>query len=249
MRARSQVQLLVVMPVFNEQASVRKVVLEWFHELENWTEDFIFLALDDGSADASPVLLKRLKRQLGSRMQVVRHKNRGHGQTCLAGYREAVRRGIPWILQIDSDGQCDPQYFFRLWRLRESADVIYGRRKCREDGWRRKLASIILRGFLRLASGVDCADANVPYRLMRAQCVVPCLDRIPSNFFLANVALAVLLRTAQVRQMLVPIRFRERYGGEPAVPLSKFWNKACELYGNLKSLKSSASPKSGHARH
>jgi len=29
---------MIVMPVYNEQASVRKVVCEWFAEVENWTE-------------------------------------------------------------------------------------------------------------------------------------------------------------------------------------------------------------------
>ena len=39
-------ELLVVMPVYNEQASVRKVAMEFFEEIENWTERFVFLALD-----------------------------------------------------------------------------------------------------------------------------------------------------------------------------------------------------------
>ena len=29
--------LMIVMPVYNEQASVRKVVMEWFQEVENGT--------------------------------------------------------------------------------------------------------------------------------------------------------------------------------------------------------------------
>lgn len=33
-------ELILVMPVFNEQASVRKVVMEWFQEIQNWTKDF-----------------------------------------------------------------------------------------------------------------------------------------------------------------------------------------------------------------
>ena len=31
-------ELAIILPVYNEQASVRKVVLEWFQEIENWTE-------------------------------------------------------------------------------------------------------------------------------------------------------------------------------------------------------------------
>ncbi len=230
-------ELMIVMPVFNEQASVRKVVAEWFAEIENWTEDFVFLAIDDGSEDATPKLLARLQEQLGPRLEVHRHGNRGHGQSCLAGYRLAVERGVPWVFQIDSDGQCDPQFFFRFWRLRTGADAIYGRRRRREDGWRRVLASALLAMVLLAVSRTRCTDANVPYRLMRTSVLHEALVRVPPDFFLGNVALAVLLRRQPgVRHAAVPIRFRERYGGEPSVPMARFGARALELIAQLRTL-------------
>lgn len=228
---------MIVMPVYNEQASVRKVVLEWFHEIENWTENFVFLAIDDGSTDGTLALLSRLREILGPRLEIMTHTNRGHGQSCLAGYREAVRRGIPYIFQIDSDGQCDPQFFFRLWRMRDHCDVIYGWRKQRDDGWRRVLASLILRLFILIFFRCWCVDSNVPYRLMRAEKIATCLDRIPGEFNLANIGMAVLLRRdAACRHGQVPIHFRERYGGEPSVRLSLFGRKALELYRDIRNL-------------
>jgi dolichol-phosphate mannosyltransferase len=228
---------MIVMPVFNEQASVRKVVTEWFYEIENWTQDFVFLALDDGSNDKTLAVLEKLKEQLGPRLEIISRANRGHGQSCLEGYRHALARGAPWVFQIDSDGQCDPQYFFRFWRLREQADVIYGVRKTRDDGWRRVVASRILRLVLAVACRVNCVDANVPYRLMRPGIIKDALDRIPRDFFLANIAIAALLRqNPAVREERVPIRFRERYGGEPSVALSKFGGKASELVRQLRAL-------------
>ena len=230
-------ELMVVMPVFNEQASARKVALEFFSEVENWTERFVFLAFDDGSTDGTPRVLARLREQLGPRFEIVRHANRGHGQTCLAGYRVAAERGIPFVLQIDSDGQCDPQYFFRFWRLREKADVVYGLRTRRDDGLRRLAASMVLRAFLLVGFGAWCADSNVPYRLMRTAAIAPFLDRIPANFNLANIALALLLRrTSGMSHAYVPIHFRERYGGEPSVKLSLFGHKALELSRELRAM-------------
>lgn len=229
--------LLIVMPVYNEQASVRKVVIEWFQEVENWTENFVFLAIDDGSTDATPTNLRRLKEQLGKRFEIHEQQNMGHGQSCLVGYREACGRGIPFVFQIDSDGQCDPQYFFRFWRQRDNFDVIYGKRVRRDDGWRRVLASQVLRATLLCAAGANCIDANVPYRLMRTERLLGVLDLIPSDFSLANIALAVLLRRdPSWRHGSVPIRFRERYGGEPSVQLGKFGEKASELVRQLATL-------------
>lgn len=229
--------LMLVMPVYNEQASVRKVVLEWFSEVENWTEDFVFVAIDDGSTDGTPAILKRLREHLGPRFEIVSRANRGHGQTCLEGYRLAAARGVPYVFQLDSDGQCIPEYFFKLWRDREKFDVLYGRRVKRDDGWQRMLATNVMRACLLAWTGANCVDANVPYRLMRTDVAAPLLARIPSDFFLANVALAVLLRlTPGARHGSVPITFRERYGGEPRIKFSNFFEKALELRRQLKSL-------------
>ncbi len=231
-------ELVVVMPVFNEQASVRKVVTEWFHEIQNWTENFVFLAINDGSTDETQRLLERLADQLGERFEVINQRNAGHGQACLRGYREACVREIPFVFQIDSDGQCDPQFFFRFWRERHSHDVLYGVRHRREDGWRRVVASLVLRMFLLVTTGANCRDANVPYRLMRTPQLEPFLSRIPENFFLANVALAVLLQLDGSRKTgYIPIRFRERYGGEPSVALHRFGQKAGELWHQLGALR------------
>src|SRR6218665_1259369 len=108
-------ELLVVLPVFNEQACVRKVISEWFLEIEGWTEDFVFLVINDGSTDGTSRILESLRPKFGPRLEIVERSNHGHGQSCLFGYRVAAERQIPFVFQIDSDGQCDPQYFFRFW--------------------------------------------------------------------------------------------------------------------------------------
>ncbi|NJK90807.1 MAG: glycosyltransferase family 2 protein [Blastochloris sp.] len=225
------------MPVFNEQASVRKVVSEWFCEIENWTEDFVFLALNDGSTDETLKILKRMQEQLGARFKIIDQDNCGHGQACLRGYRHAIENDAKWVFQIDSDGQCDPQYFFRFWRDREKFDVIYGFRFHRDDGWRRLVASWVLRIVLFVSTGQWCVDPNVPYRLMKTTELIEKIDHIPATFHLANVALSVLLKEDnKVTHGVVPIRFRERYGGEPSVKLKHFGLKALELITQLKKI-------------
>lgn len=232
-------ELLIVMPIYNEQDSVRKVVLDWMAELQPTLQNFVFLAIDDGSYDKSLEILNCLQSEFGSQFEIISRENRGHGQSCLEGYRTAVTRGIPHVLQIDSDGQCDSGYFKDFWNLRNEFDVIYGKRT-REDGFRRILASTILRISL-LGFGVNCVDPNVPYRLMKTQTCAAMFDLIPKDFFLANIALAVLLKKSQgIRHAAVSIKFRERLGGEPSVPLSKFATKAIELCFQLRSLTSSA---------
>jgi dolichol-phosphate mannosyltransferase len=227
-------ELLVVVPVYNEEQCIDLVLREWIGELDRSGIDYGLLLLDDGSTDRTPAIIAQwLKGRANSHLEVVRQTNRGHGQTCLEGYRVACDRKIPWVLQIDSDGQCDPAHFPAVWAERSKCDVVYGRRAVRRDGWKRKLSSALVRLVVRLASGAGCVDANVPYRLMSTTKLLSLVNSIPAQFDLANIALAVQMKRAGRRETSVPIVFRPRAGGEPSVPLVRFAGKALELFGQL----------------
>ena len=243
-------ELLIVMPVFNEEGCVESVLQEWTREFDRSGIDFCLLLIDDGSTDGTPAILERWVREHGAgRAEIISRANRGHGQTCLEGYRRACGQGVPWVFQIDSDGQCEPSYFPALWEQRRGHEVVYGRRARRRDGWKRVLASALVRKVVKLATGADCIDANVPYRLMSTTNLLPLVDSIPGNFDLANIALAVQIQRAGWRETSVPIVFRPRAGGEPSVPLSRFARKAFELFFQLRQLPLvPRGEQSGHAK-
>jgi dolichol-phosphate mannosyltransferase len=230
-------ELLVVMPVYNESASINHVLDGWLAELDGSGCDYRLLAIDDGSTDNTFALLCQWKDERPERLEVRTRENRGHGQTCLEGYREAVARGIPYVLQIDSDGQSLPGFFGDFWKLRKTHDVIYGARS-RKDGWQRIIASAVLRLALRVLEGVDCVDANVPYRLMSCEACAKVMARVPQEISLANVALAVMLRREKgIRHGAVPIDFPPRFGGEPSVPMHRFLAKAVEIFRQLRGMR------------
>lgn len=234
MESVSRPQLLVVLPVFNEEASLESVVRQWIDAISVCEDHFVILAINDGSTDRSGEILASLATLFGPRLEHFEQDNAGHGQTCLRGYQAATMRQIPFVLQIDSDGQCDPRDFAKFWSNRTTFDVIYGLRRAREDGWRRRVASKILQWLLLVRSGVWCRDANVPFRLMKTKLMEPKLASISPDFCLVNIALAVLLRRdASVREGSFSINFRARSGGEPSVPLSRFSTKALELWHQL----------------
>jgi dolichol-phosphate mannosyltransferase len=230
-------ELLVVLPVYNESESIGHVLGGWLGELDKSGCDYRILAINDGSTDNTRAILEAWATKHPERLEVRSRENRGHGQSCLEGYREAVERGIPYVLQIDSDGQSLPEFFGTFWSLRNTSDVIYGIRT-RRDGWQRKVASAVLRLALRVLEGVDCVDANVPYRLMSCEACASTMIRVPDDISLANIALAVMLRREKrIRHGAVPIAFPPRYGGEPSVPMRRFLAKAIELFQQLRTLR------------
>jgi glycosyltransferase involved in cell wall biosynthesis len=223
-------QLVLVVPVYNEEDAIVPVLIEWRAELATTVGDgqFAILVVDDGSTDGTPGRVAALG---WPELRVLRHLNRGHGQSCLAGYIEAAGMGATHIFQIDSDGQCDPAGFASVWERRDKAAAVYGRRTSRDDGRARRVISAILRASLKITRGTRLNDTNVPFRLYRAQQAAAAARRIPPDFNLANIAMALLLEPEGFEE--VPIHFRDRQGGHPTVRMWGFAPKALRLHRDL----------------
>ena len=138
-------KLIVVIPVYNEEKSIEIVVREWNHALQILVPDqFTLLVIDDGSTDSTPQILGQLSNEIQS---LISHQkeNSGHGPSCLFGYQKALELNAEWILQIDSDYQCDSVYFDKFWNGTNHAKIIMGKRVKRLDGhYRWILTKIIL---------------------------------------------------------------------------------------------------------
>ena len=59
--ARSPVELSVVIPVYNEEAVLPLLVDRLRPLADSWGVSYEVLCVDDGSSDATPVLLQRLR--------------------------------------------------------------------------------------------------------------------------------------------------------------------------------------------
>ena len=227
-------RLLVILPVYNEEAALRSVLEEWLAELRLvlHEESFVFTAWDDGSQDGSVSILEECAAR-NPELKVLRKSNSGHGQTCMMGYGMAAESDAEWILQIDSDGQCDPRFFQKLWALRDQADAVFGFRKIRQDGLTRNLISRILSVAVFLCTGTWVRDPNVPYRMVRTRLLKMVLPLVPGNAHLVNVFLSVLLeRSAGIRW--VDIAFRARSGGYSSVKGFSFVRQGIRLMGDLR---------------
>jgi glycosyltransferase involved in cell wall biosynthesis len=117
-------RLSVVMPVFNEAATIIRVV-ETVLQQPSVTE---LLVVDDGSSDGTWEALQQVVSAHPGRVRAVRHgKNQGKGAALRTGFAEA--HGDIVLVQ-DADLEYDPGDYPRLLEpiLRNAADAVFGSR-------------------------------------------------------------------------------------------------------------------------
>jgi glycosyltransferase involved in cell wall biosynthesis len=231
--------LVVVIPIYNEVATIKSVVTEWVLVFQRLEIDYQFLLINDGSTDETLKMLQAMESEDPIHLVVVDKANAGHGRTCRLGYSAAVASSkVEWILQIDSDGQCDPGYFQEFWSRRTNADCVFGRRIKRDDGTARALTSKICKLGATLLGGRDMVDPNVPYRLLRREILADALKSIPASFDIHNVAITFKLKQSpDVRWEYVPIRFRDRQGGSNSINLLHVTHLGVSMLFDLAKLK------------
>lgn len=207
--------LAIVMPVYNEEACVVRVVDSWLTVLTGTEVNFLMIVLNDGSTDGTAKVLDRFSND--ARVRIIRHTNAGHGPTILRGYQQAVRLA-DWVFQCDSDDEISPESFPRLWKQRADYDAVLGFRRGRRQSWGRALVSGCSQLTVRLRFGAGVRDVNAPYRLMRSTVLDPIIAGMPADTFAPNVLISGAFVRAGLRIHNVPVSCRPRQSGRSINP-------------------------------
>ena len=210
-------ELIIVMPAYNEAECIEPVTGKWLSafSLIN-VESGKLIAVNDGSKDSTGEILDSLADR-DSRLIVVHQKNGGHGSALLRAYNEALKLSPEWIFHVDSDDQFEPQDLPALWQHRDKSDFITGYRKVRHDALHRLIITkiVVLLNFLLF--GKFLKDANIPYRLIKAEYLRKLLRALPANIFSPNIFLAVLAAKDGQNLMEIPIKHQDRETGQVSI--------------------------------
>jgi glycosyltransferase involved in cell wall biosynthesis len=151
-----------VLPAFNEEACIERVVRGMAKVLNELTDDFEVVVTDDGSRDRTGAILARLQADAPDlRLRVVTHeKNYGYGAALASGFDAACK---DLIFMTDGDQQFDvAELSLFLPAMDEHTDMVIGWRRRRADppvrllnAWGWKLLVNGLFGYT--ARDVDCA--------------------------------------------------------------------------------------------
>jgi len=165
-----QLELSVVIPIYNEQDNIEQLYRDLKQVLEGLAKSYEIVAVDDGSTDSSFEVLRELHRG-DDLLKVVRlRRNFGQAAAFAAGFDRAVGE---IIVSMDADLQFDPADISKLLdKISEGFDIVSGWRADRRETFlTRRLPSMAANWLISRITGVELHDYGCSLKAYRSEVI------------------------------------------------------------------------------
>ena len=161
-------KISVVIPVFNEQESIKELYMQISAALKN-QKKYEIIFINDGSSDKSEKAIIDLSNE-DKRVKLISfYRNFGKSAALSEGFKYASGE---IIITMDADLQDDPNEIFNLInKLDEGYDLVSGWKQKRYDPWTKTFPSKIFNFVTRVLTGVKIHDFNCGLKAYRSSVI------------------------------------------------------------------------------
>jgi glycosyltransferase involved in cell wall biosynthesis len=163
--------LSVVMPVYNEAATIERVINTVLAQRPVQE----LLIVDDGSKDGTGKILVRLAKDNSSIRLILNKVNQGKGAALRMGFQQAV---APYVIIQDADLEYDPAEYYLLLSplLAGRADVVFGSRFKGAHAQRvlyywHSVGNKFLTAISNMATNLNLTDLETCYKIFRRELI------------------------------------------------------------------------------
>jgi glycosyltransferase involved in cell wall biosynthesis len=155
----------VFFPMYNEENNIDQAIGTAREVLEEITDDYEIIIVDDASTDATGAIADSMARA-DSRIRVIHHEtNRQLGGGLKTGFAEASK---DLILYSDADFPFDMMELKKAVRVIKHCDIVSAYRFDRtSEGYRRAVYSFCWNLLVRIIYGIRVRDINFSFKLCR----------------------------------------------------------------------------------
>jgi glycosyltransferase involved in cell wall biosynthesis len=212
----------VVIPIYNEALNIDLLYSRLTSVMQSLGQPYELIFINDGSADNSLTLLKKLANQHNEVKYINLSRNFGHQIAVTAGLDRAEGEAV---VIIDADLQDPPELIAALYaKMQEGYDVVYAKRKARKGESFMKLITAKL--FYRILSAITSISIPVDtgdFRII-SQKVVLALRQMPE----ANKFLRGQISWIGYEQTFVEYERSERNAGKTGYTYKKMFKFALD---------------------
>ncbi|MFM4917652.1 undecaprenyl-phosphate 4-deoxy-4-formamido-L-arabinose transferase [Aeromonas dhakensis] len=213
----------VVIPVYNEEASLPVLLSRVTAACDQLSQDYEVILIDDGSHDGSTELISDAAAREGSKLVgVLLNRNYGQHAAIMAGF-ETAKGDL--VITLDADLQNPPEEIPRLVEAAmQGYDVVGTMRRNRQDSWFRKTASKLINKSVQKATGVHMSDYGCMLRAYRRHIIDAMLCCQERSTFIPILANSFARRTIELE-----VGHAERAHGESKYGLMHLINLMYDL--------------------
>jgi dolichol-phosphate mannosyltransferase len=209
---------IVIIPTYNEVESVDKMV----DAIMALPEVFDILFIDDNSPDGTAKKIKELQVLYPERIYLEERAGKmGLGTAYIHGFKWAIAKKYPMIVEMDCDFSHDPKDLIRLRvACLKGADLVIGSRYVsggKVENWDRKrlLMSYFASVYVRLILWISIKDTTAGFKCYKKNVLETIqLDNINFKGYAFQICMkyAALMHGFKVKE--IPITFIDRLYGE-----------------------------------
>ena len=207
---------LIIIPAYNESANIEKTV----RDIEENAKGFDYVIINDCSTDNTREICE------AKGFNIVNLPiNLGIGGAVQTGYQYAVRYGYELAVQVDGDGQHDPQFLKQMADYMENHDVdmVIGSRFIEKEGFQssfmRRVGITYFTGLIKLCTGKKITDPTSGLRMAGHRVIRMFADSYPKDYPEPESVVSVLRKGYRVDE--IPVVMRARQGGESSITMKK----------------------------
>ncbi len=208
--------LLVAIPAFNEQHTIREVLADVKVHLPGAS----ILVINDGSTDDTGLIVKSL-----DVLCLELPFNMGVGAAMRAAFKYAHEENYSHVLQLDADGQHSAVESLKLIESSEHAEIVIGSRFLNSGNYQvskvRRLAMLILASVIGRRIGKKLTDVTSGFRLTRGAAVQFYSVNYPPEYLGDTVESILMAGQKGFRVEEVSVAMHQRKGGQPSQNLYK----------------------------
>jgi hypothetical protein len=208
----SEKKALVVIPAFNEEASIRRVI----EGVRSMLPKSTIFVVNDGSKD-----LTSEKARCDGVIVLDLPFNLGIGGAMQAGYKYAYEKGYDIAIQVDADGQHDPKEIPKLLRAlaEEKFDMVIGSRFLGNSEFKsslmRRIGISLFSAVISTIAGQKITDPTSGFRAASRKAIQLFASNYPQDY--PEPEAVVLLHQCRLKMGEVPVEMSQRYSGESSI--------------------------------
>ncbi|CAG1066265.1 dolichol-phosphate mannosyltransferase [uncultured bacterium] len=208
-------KVIAVIPTYNEAENVRILI----PRILGLGPQYHVLVVDDGSPDGTAGVVKEFMKADPRVAILERPAKLGLGTAYIAGFKEALKQGADFIMEMDADHSHDYKDIPRFLEAIATSDLVIGSRYKKGISvidWplSRVLLSYLGNAYARAITGLRTFDNTGGFKCFRREVLESIdLDAIKSNGYAFQIEINFKTAMKGFRLSEIPIIFWGRYSG------------------------------------